>query len=60
MREIIKQPFTTIESEWEKINKAIQEASKEMLSYVKRETPVEWLTAETINLAEDRRKLKSK
>ena len=31
-----------------------------MLGYAKGATPVEWLTAETINLAEERRKLKSK
>ena len=50
MRKIIKQSFTNIESKWEKIKRAIQEASKEMLGYAKRATPVEWLTAEMINL----------
>ena len=60
MREIIKQLFTNIESEWEKIERAIQEASKKTLGYLKRATPVELLTAETINLVEERRKLKSK
>ena len=40
--------------------KSYKEASKEMLGYAKRATPVEWLTAEMINLAEERRKVKSK
>ena len=60
MREIIKQPFANIESEWEKVKRAIQKDSKEVLGYAKRATPVEWLTAEKINLVEERRKLKSK
>ena len=51
----MKQAFTDIESEREKIKRAIQEASKEMPGYAKRSTPVEWLTAETIHLTEERR-----
>ena len=53
MREIIKQSFTNIESKWEKIKRAIQEASKERLSCAKRATSVERLTAEVINLVEE-------
>ena len=41
MKEIIKQPFTNLENEWEKIKRAIQEASKEILGYVKRAKPIE-------------------
>ena len=60
MREIIKQPFTNVEIEWEKIKRAMQKTSKEMLGFAKRATPVEWLTAEMINLVEEKRELKSK
>ena len=59
-REIIKQPFANIESQWEKIKRAIQEASKETLGYGKRAAPVEWLTEEMVNTVEEGRKLKSK
>ena len=51
MRETIKQPFANIESEWEKVKRAIWKDSKEMLGYAKRAIPVQGLSAETINLA---------
>lgn len=60
MREIIKQPYTNIESKWENIKRAVQEASKEMMDHAQRATPVEWLTADAINLEDERRKWKSK
>ena len=49
MREIIKQPFTNIESEWKKIKRVTQEAIL-----------VEGLIAEVINLVGERRKPKNK
>lgn len=41
MRKIIKHPFTNVESKWENIKRAIQEASKEMMDHAKRAIPVE-------------------
>lgn len=60
MEEIMKQPIVDVESEWKKFKGVIQEVSKKILGYEEKTKTVEWLTPETIHLAEERRKLKNR